>query len=125
MFNILIERKDFFLNLLLEHIQISLIAIVIAIVIGGISGILISEYERTAKPTLAVVSILYTIPSISMLGFLIPFSGIGNATAIIALTIYALSPMVRSTYTGIKNVDTESSKLHEAWAVPIFKYYIK
>lgn len=105
MFEILIERKDFFFNLLLEHIQISLIAIVIAIIIGGISGILISEYERTAKPTLAVVGVLYTIPSISMLGFLIPFSGIGNATAIIALTIYALLPMVRSTYTGIKNVD--------------------
>lgn len=105
MFNILVERKDFFFNLLAEHIFISLIAILIAIVIGGISGILISEYERVAKPTLAVIGVLYTIPSISMLGFLIPFSGIGNATAIIALTIYALLPMVRSTYTGIKNVD--------------------
>lgn len=105
MFNILLERKDFFLKLLLEHLNISLIAILIAIIIGGISGILISEYERAAKPTLGVVGILYTIPSISMLGFLIPFSGVGNVTAVIALTIYALLPMVRATFTGIKNVD--------------------
>jgi len=55
MLNILFERKEFFIELLLEHIRISLIAILIAIIIGGISGILISEYERIAKPTLAVV----------------------------------------------------------------------
>lgn len=77
----------------------------IAIVVGGLAGILISEYQQAAKPTLAVINFLYTIPSISMLGFLIPFSGIGNVTAIIALTIYALLPMVRSTHTGISNVE--------------------
>ena len=99
------ERKGFFLGLLLEHLEISVIAILIAIVFGGIVGILISEYQSTAKLTLGVINFLYTIPSISMLGFLIPFSGVGNATAVIALTVYALLPMVRNTYTGITNVD--------------------
>lgn len=103
--NLLVTRWDFFSGLLIEHIEISLIAIAIAIVVGGIAGILISEYQRAAKPTLAVVNFLYTIPSISMLGFLIPFSGVGDATAVIALTIYALLPMVRSTHTGIANID--------------------
>lgn len=98
---LLAERSSFFLGLLVEHLEISLIAILIAIVFGGIVGILISEFDRSAKPTLAVINFLYTIPSISMLGFLIPFSGVGNATAVIALTIYALLPMVRSTHTGI------------------------
>lgn len=102
---LLAERSSFFLGLLVEHLEISLIAILIAIVFGGIVGILISEFDRSAKPTLAVINFLYTIPSISMLGFLIPFSGVGNATAVIALTIYALLPMVRSTHTGISNVD--------------------
>ena len=102
---LLAERSGFFLGLLVEHLEISLIAILIAIVFGGIVGILISEFDRSAKPTLAVINFLYTIPSISMLGFLIPFSGVGNATAVIALTIYALLPMVRSTHTGISNVD--------------------
>ena len=103
--NTLTERADFFLNLLLEHIGISAAAIVIAVLLGGIAGILISEFQRSAKLTLGIVNFLYTIPSISMLGFLIPFSGVGNVTAIIALTVYALLPMVRNTYTGLTNVE--------------------
>ena len=99
------ERSDFFLQLTLEHIAISLVAIVLAIVIGGAMGILIAEVDRIAQPTLLVVNFLYTIPSIAMFGFLLPFSGIGNTTAIIALTLYALLPMVKNTHTGLKNVD--------------------
>lgn len=100
-----IERREFFFGLLLEHMKISLIAIGLAIVLGGIIGILISEYQKTTRTTLGVINFLYTIPSISMLGFLIPFSGVGNATAIIALTVYALLPMVRNTHTGIVNIE--------------------
>ena len=103
--DLLVQRWDFFSGLLLEHVGICLVAILIAIVLGGVAGILISEYQKAAKPTLGVVNFLYTIPSISMLGFLIPFSGVGDATAVIALTVYALLPMVRSTYTGMTNVD--------------------
>ena len=102
---LLTERTDFFAGLLLEHLEISFLAIVIAILLGGLAGILISEFQRAAKPTLAVINFLYTIPSISMLGFLIPFSGVGNATAVIALTVYALLPMVRNTHTGMSNID--------------------
>lgn len=105
MWSLFIERKEFFFDLLWEHLEISLLAIVIAILFGGVVGIFISEFQGTAKWTLGVINFLYTIPSISMLGFLIPFSGIGNATAVIALTIYALLPMVRNTHTGITNVD--------------------
>ena len=105
MITLLIERRDFFLGLLGEHLGISLTAILIAVLLGGLMGILISEFDRSAKPALAVINFLYTIPSISMLGFLIPFSGGGDATAVIALTVYALLPMVRNTHTGIANVD--------------------
>ena len=118
MFDLLATRRDFFVGLLLEHVQISLVSIAIAIVVGGIAGILISEFQRAAKPTLAVVNFLYTIPSISMLGFLIPFSGVGDATAVIALTIYALLPMVRATHTGITNVDPSIWRRRAAWAAP-------
>ncbi len=103
--HLLISQWSFFGGLLVEHIEISLASIAIAIVVGGLAGILISEFRKSAKVTLSVINFLYTIPSISMLGFLIPFSGIGDATAIIALTIYALLPMVRNTYTGMTNVD--------------------
>lgn len=106
MWTLLIDKKSFFLELLIEHIEISFLAILIAVLIGGIVGILISEFEKASKPALGVINFLYTIPSISMLGFLIPFSGVGNATAVIALTIYALLPMVRSTHTGLTHVDS-------------------
>lgn len=98
------SRWDFFLGLLLEHIQISLLSIVIAMVIGLTIGILISEYQKTSKIVIGIVNFIYTIPSISLLGFLIPLSGVGDTTAIIALTVYALLPMVRNTHTGLTNV---------------------
>lgn len=93
------------MELTLEHLKISGISIFIATVLGGILGIIISEYKKTSTLVLSITNFLYTIPSISLLGFLIPFSGIGNTTAVIALTIYALLPMIRNTYTGIDNID--------------------
>ena len=93
------------MELTLEHLKISGMSIFIATVLGGILGIIISEYKKTSTLVLSITNFLYTIPSISLLGFLIPFSGIGNTTAIISLTIYALLPMIRNTYTGIDNID--------------------
>lgn len=52
-----------------------------------------------------MVNFIYTIPSIFLLGFLIPLSGIGDTTAVIALSVYALLPLVRNTYTGLTNVN--------------------
>lgn len=98
------SRWDFFLGLLVEHIQISLLSIVIAMVIGLTIGILISEYQKSSKVVIGIVNFIYTIPSISLLGFLIPLSGVGDTTAVIALTVYALLPMVRNTHTGLTNV---------------------
>ncbi|MBQ7367227.1 MAG: ABC transporter permease [Spirochaetaceae bacterium] len=106
-FQLMQDRQDFFLELLGEHLRISFTAICIAMVVGLIIGILVSEFSFISKPTIAVVNLLYTIPSISLLGFLIPFSGIGDTTAIIALTIYALLPMVRNTYTGMTTVSPQ------------------
>ena len=74
MWTTFITEKSLFIKLFVEHIEISLIAILIAIVLGGVVGILISEFERSAKLTLGVINFLYTIPSISMLGFFITFS---------------------------------------------------
>jgi osmoprotectant transport system permease protein len=112
-FQLYIDRWEFFLKLIMEHLKIAGISILIASVIGLILGIFISEYKKTSSFILGITNFVYTIPSISLLGFLIPFSGIGNTTAIIALTIYALLPMVRNTYTGIENIDSsiiESAK---------------
>jgi osmoprotectant transport system permease protein len=105
MIHLLQTRGDFFWELMIEHLQISLISIVIAMAIGLGIGIFISEFQKSSKIVIGVVNFIYTIPSISLLGFLIPLSGIGDTTAIIALTVYALLPMVRNTYTGLTNVN--------------------
>lgn len=104
---LLIEKKMFFLGLLWEHLSISILSILIAMILGLGLGIFISEYNKSSKIILGIINFIYTIPSISLLGFLIPFSGIGNTTAVIALTIYALLPMVRNTYTGITSINEQ------------------
>ncbi|WP_336162187.1 glycine betaine ABC transporter substrate-binding protein [Fusobacterium polymorphum] len=102
---LLTEDFEFFTNLTIEHILISLLAISIASVLGIILGIIISEYRRFSGLILGTVNILYTIPSIALLGFFITITGVGNTTALIALIIYALLPIIRSTYTGIVNIN--------------------
>ena len=102
---LLTKDFKFFLNLTVEHILISLLAISIASVLGIILGIIISEYRKFSGLILGTVNILYTIPSIALLGFFITITGVGNTTALIALIIYALLPIIRSTYTGIVNIN--------------------
>jgi ABC-type proline/glycine betaine transport systems, permease component len=102
---ILWERREFFLVCLLEHVKISLTAVVCAGVLGILLGIFISGRKKAAAVILGMINVIYTVPSISLLGFLIPFTGIGNKTAVIALTVYGLLPIVRNTYTGLANVD--------------------
>ena len=104
---ILLDRREFFLECLLDHIRISATAVLIASILGITIGIFISYHKKWETPVLSVVNVIYTIPSIALLGFLIPFTGIGNKTAIIALTIYGIMPMVRNTYAGITGVDPD------------------
>lgn len=97
-------RKDFFVKLLFEHMQISFMAVLIAACLGLILGILVSG-RRIEAFVLGLVNVCYTVPSISLLGFLIPFTGIGNKTAVIALSVYGLMPMLRNTVAGLAAVD--------------------
>ena len=104
-FKELTTNNSFYLSLTLDHLMITGIAALIAIVIGGLIGIGISERPRYAPVVISVVNIAYTIPSIALLGVFISITGIGNTTAIIVLTIYALLPVVRNTYIGLTSVD--------------------
>lgn len=106
-FQIYMERREWFLELFGQHLKIAGIAIVLAGIMGLLFGIFIAEKEFMAPVILTLANIFYTIPSISLLGILIPFTGIGDKTAIIALTLYGLMPMIRNTYTGICGVSQE------------------
>lgn len=108
------ERGDWFLELTGAHIALSVTAVLLAGTIGLLLGIWISECPRAAGPVLTVANVCYTIPSISLLGMLIPLLGIGNPTAVVALTLYGLMPMVRNTYAGITGVSRDIISAAEA-----------
>ncbi|MFA5576544.1 MAG: ABC transporter permease [Tissierellaceae bacterium] len=98
------NNPSLILHLILEHLQLTGTAILSAIIIGVPLGIAITRYKKLADPILAVASIFQTIPSIAFFGLLIPILGIGKRTAILVLFLYALLPIVKNTYTGIKEV---------------------
>ncbi|WP_301420273.1 ABC transporter permease/substrate-binding protein [Mammaliicoccus lentus] len=105
LFETLSSRKGQLLETLLEHIQLSFIALLIAVVIAVPLGILLTKTDKIAEVVINIAAVLQTIPSLALLGLMIPLFGIGRIPAIIALVIYALLPILRNTYTGIKEVD--------------------
>ena len=100
-------RIDFFLQLIIEHMLLSITAIIIILLIGISTGILISKFKKAANIVIAVTNFLYTIPSIALFGFLVSFTGIGNTTAIIALVIYGMLPVIRNTFVGLTEIDEQ------------------
>src|SRR5262245_55792756 len=101
-------RRSEVLLLTLEHLEIVGIAILIAIAIGLPLGILMTRSPRMSRPILAFANIVQTVPSLALFGFLIPLpfiGGIGTRTAVVALVLYSLLPIIRNTFTGISGVD--------------------
>ncbi|MFG6114989.1 ABC transporter permease/substrate-binding protein [Halobacillus sp. MO56] len=103
--NVFQQRQDVLWPTIWEHLQISIIALVIATLISLPLGLILTRNQKIAEPIIGLTAILQTIPSLAVLAFLIPFFGIGQTPAIIALTAYGLLPILRNTYTGIKEVD--------------------
>ena len=102
------RNKEEFLTLLAQHLFLVGIAMGIAILIGVPLGILLTRRPRLGSPVLGLANIFQTIPSLALFGFLIPMpfiGGIGARTAIVALVLYALLPIIRNTYAGIQGVD--------------------
>ena len=95
------------LQKLWEHIQLTFIAVLLAIFIGVPLGMLITRYPRGASTVLTISGVIQTIPSLALLGFLIPLLGIGFTPAIIALFLYALLPIIRNTYSGLLSIDAK------------------
>ena len=95
-------------TLTLEHVWLTAWAMLIAAAIAIPAGIWLTRSPQWAKPVIAVANILQTIPSLAMFGFLLPLPWLGERAAriaIAALTAYALLPIVRNTYAGIRGID--------------------
>jgi len=104
-FDFILSHQNEILEQTLEHISLTVIALTISVLIGLPLGILLTRRKRLASPVLGVVGIIQTIPSVALLGFLLPLMGIGVVPAIVALFLYALLPIIRNTFTGIEEVD--------------------
>src|SRR5262245_37212924 len=96
------------LTLTRQHIVLVLVSIAIAVIIGVPTGILLTRYQRLRTPILGIANIMQTVPSLALFGFLIPLpfiGGIGARTALVALVLYSLLPIIRNTVTGLRGVD--------------------
>lgn len=103
-----VENSREVLGLLGQHVLLVLVSTAIAVTIGLPLGILLTRRPSWRRPVLGLANVFQTIPSLALFGFLIPLpllGGIGARTAIVALVVYALLPIVRNTYTGIAGVD--------------------
>ncbi|MFJ9465578.1 ABC transporter permease/substrate-binding protein [Viridibacillus arvi] len=119
------ERKGQLLASLLEHIQISFIALFFAVVIAIPLGIYLTNKKKIAESIIGISAVLQTIPSLALLGLLIPLFGIGKIPAIIALVVYALLPILRNTYTGINEVDASLKEAAKAMGMNTRKRLVK
>jgi osmoprotectant transport system permease protein len=107
-FHFLWQNRADVLELTLQHLWLVGWSTLFAIVIGIPLGIAITRHPASSKPVLAGANIIQTIPSLALFGFLLPVPWLGDRAdrlAILALTLYALLPVIRNTYTGIRGVD--------------------
>ena len=100
----IIQNHEQIISLFLEHIELTFIAVGLSILIGVPIGILISYIKKLDKPILGLSSVIQAVPSMALLGFLIPFVGIGTVPAIIVVILYSLLPIIKNTYTGINGI---------------------
>jgi osmoprotectant transport system permease protein len=110
------HRSEIF-DATLDHVSLVLIAMLIAIAIGVPLGMFIVQRPALRTFSLGVASVFHTIPSLALFGFLIPIpfiGGIGRRTAIVALVLYALLPILRNTYVGLTSIDPAVLEAAEA-----------
>lgn len=107
-FTYILQNKEQISFLFFEHIQLTIIAMGIAILIGVPLGILISYAKNLSKAVLGAVNVIQAIPSLALLGIAIPLLGIGKLPAIIVVMLYSLLPIVKNTFTGISNINPQT-----------------
>lgn len=106
-FNYIAQNSDQILSLLLEHIRLTCIAVGLAIVIGVPLGLLISYVKKLNKFVIGIASVIQAVPSMALLGFAIPFLGIGVLPSVIVVILYSLLPIIKNTFTGVQGISPD------------------
>ncbi|NLA25891.1 MAG: ABC transporter permease [Firmicutes bacterium] len=121
LFETFLQRKDLISLALKDHILLVFVAMFLAILIAVPLGIVLTDFRKFAEPIIGVTAVAQTIPSLALLGFMLPLVGIGKTNAIIALTIYALLPILRNTYTGILEVDPSTIEVGKGMGMTLWQ----
>src|SRR5919106_605204 len=100
----LFEHPDRVLQLTIQHVQLVAISTLLAMLIGIPVGILVTRIRWLEGPVINTTGVLYTVPSLALFAMLIPFTGLGLSTAVVALVVYSLLAIVRNTVAGIDAV---------------------
>lgn len=117
----LLEKKYELLKAVLEHFQISLLSLVIAILIAVTIGISIYRYKKISEWLLQITGVFQTIPSLALLGLFIPFMGIGTLPSVVALIIYGVFPILQGVITGLNSIDPSLEEAAEAFGMTKFE----
>ena len=104
-------------QMLLTHLWLSGLALIAAVVIAVPAAVLFARRRRAAEAVLQFTNVLQTIPSLALLGLLIPFVGIGSPPVLIALTLYALLPIFQNTYLGLTQIDQSIQDAYTAFGL--------
>lgn len=121
LFETFLQRKDLIALALKDHILLVFVAMFFAILIAIPLGIVLTDFRKFAEPIIGVTAVAQTIPSLALLGFMLPLVGIGKTNAIIALTIYALLPILRNTYTGILEVNPSTIEVGKGMGMTLWQ----
>lgn len=124
-FSTLVERKTELIAAIFQHLTLSFFALLVAAVIAIPLGIYCSRHRKIAEFFLQIASILQTIPSLALLGILLPFVGIGTPPALIALVVYGIFPIFQNTYTGLTSIDGSLKEAANAFGMNMWERLTK
>ncbi len=108
------DRRATIAALTVQHLELVALALLAAVIVAVPLGLGLERTRRIAEPTIGALGVLQTIPSIALLAFMIPLLGVGVAPALVALWLYALYPIARGTYTGVRDADPDAVAAAEA-----------
>ncbi|MFO7152204.1 MAG: ABC transporter permease [Bacillota bacterium] len=101
----IVQRMDDILLFSAQHLQLSFTAILIAIAIGVPLGIVMMMLPRISPLILGISNAVQAMPSLALMGFMVPLLGIGSTPSIVMVIVYALLPIIKNTYTGLTGID--------------------
>jgi osmoprotectant transport system permease protein len=108
------DRRGSIAALTVRHLELVAFALFAAVLVAVPLGLGLERTRRIAEPTIGALGVIQTIPSIALLAFMIPLLGVGVAPALVALWLYALYPIARGTYTGVRDADPDAVAAAEA-----------